>query len=288
MLPVTEHIPTGPQGSFAWRHFVVRNFPLVWHVHPEVELTWIVRGRGRRHVGDHVGEFVEGDLVLLGPNLPHTWHSQPERGKRSESVVIQFLPTCFGEGFLDRPEARGVKRLLAASDRGVFFAGKPVREIGRRMVAMGRLRPLARMTELLNILDELSRFRQTTPLSERAFSDPPRQTDQKRIDAALRHIDELIEEEDPHSLSQASVARALSMSPAAFSRLFKRSTGRTFMRYVHGLRVGKACRMLVETDEPITSICYAAGFNNLSNFNRVFLKLRGMSPREYRKSIAGN
>jgi len=283
MQPRVEHIPARSDQSFICRSYATTHFRFNWHLHPELELTWIVSGRGQRYVGDRVEPFREGDLVLLGPNLPHTWESQPSKHRKSAAVVVQFLPDRFGAGFLETPELRRVRRLLDRAASGIAFRGPVARLVGQRLEAMVGLGPLPRLTGLLECLDELSRARTARTLASAAYYSPDRLDDQRRIDKVRAHLHHHAAE----PLTLPDVARLVGLTPTSFARFFKRSTGQTFIEHLHEQRVARACRLLVETDAPITDICFRSGFGTLSNFNRTFLRLKGETPRHFRQRFAG-
>ncbi len=281
MLPSLEILEREPEDSFRCRSFDLTHFPFVWHLHPEHELTLIVEGEGRRFVGDHVDAFEAGEVVLLGSNVPHTWYSRADR-LPSRSVVVQFRDDCFGTGFFDLPEMRGIRRLLNRAEVGLVFRGQARRDAARRMVALNELRGPQRVLELLGILTDLARSRAFDRLSSRSQTVPLRDRDQTRIGRVLRHVNAHYTE----PLSQAEVARIAHLTPAAFSRFFKRMTGTTFVDYLHRLRVARACRQLLESDASITEVCFDAGFGNVSNFNRVFKRIKGVNPGTFRKAMA--
>jgi AraC-like DNA-binding protein len=280
MLARVERNARPAASSFVWKRRRDPRFDFSWHFHPEVELTLILRSRGRRFVGDHLEPYGDGDLVLLGPELPHTWHSDPGRRGPHEAVVVQFPLGFLGPGFLERPELGPVRGLLRRAARGLSFSGEAQRTAARRLVEMGALAPLPRLRALLEVLEILSRARGARPLSSAGFASAARKEDVERIDRVLRFLAERFTEEV--SLPQA--ARAVPLSVPAFSRFFKRRTGKTFVRYLTELRVGHASRLLIETDRTVSDIAFSSGFNNLSNFNRRFREVEGMSPRDYRKA----
>jgi AraC-like DNA-binding protein len=282
MLARVERIPAPPSSSFLWKRRRDRRFEFAWHFHPEVELTWIVSSRGRRFVGDHVADYREGDLVLLGPNLPHTWHSEG-RG-RHEAVVVQFAEGFLGPEFLGLPELLPVRRLLERARRGLHVAGRTQRAVVRRLEELGRAEGLGRIRALLEILEALSRSREARPLASAGFVPALRKTDVERIDRVLGFLAERY----AGDVSLPETAAVAHLSVPAFSRFFKRRTGKTFVAYVNDLRLGRACRLLIETDRPVSDIAFDCGFNNLSNFNRRFLEARSMSPRVYRQAHAGS
>ena len=285
MMPTVEHVPAGRDASFQCHAYATDAFPFAWHVHPEVELTLITAGRGRRYVGDSVEAFGPGDLVLLGPDLPHTWHTEPGPTawpRACAAVVVQFRADFLGPGFLDRPEMRAVRGMLARSVRGLRFDGPTARRAADAVAALPRTTGgLTRLVALLGVLDRLARSRQVVELSGRTFDAPLGPRARRRVDAVFR----LVQAHHDRPLTQADAARAVHLGPSAFARFFKRSTGRTFVDYVHEARVARACRLLVETELPVAGICFDAGFGNLANFNRVFKRLKGVSPRAFRQAF---
>ncbi len=282
MLPAFEKVVPPPGRSLAWDTFDLAAFPYRWHFHPEFELTLITAGRGRRFVGDSIEPFEPGDLVLLGPHLPHTWHSMPARGERSGAVVVRFGPDVLGAGFLERAECGRLRRLMAAAGRGLVFSGRAAREVGDRIVGLAAAAPLERLLALPALLDRLAERAEPRPLSSLEWDAAPPSRDARRIDRACRHIMQHFTE----PLSLAAVAAVVKLSPAGFSRFFHRMTGRTFVGWLTEVRIGHACRLLVQTDQPVLEIAIDSGFGNLSNFNRAFRRLRGRTPREWRRTAA--
>ena len=281
MQPFLETLSPSHEASFNWKRFALPAFTYGWHFHPEVELTLIVKGEGKRFIGDDIANFRTGDLCLLGPNLPHTWLSDSPHGTEPdavESIVIQFRLDCFGEGFFARPELLPITRLLGSSAEGLHFDDAVSAVIAPQMIAMGSATPFGRMTQLLAILDQLAVAKPARHLSSRGFAPSVSDSDATRIDRVSRfildHIDEPLRLED--------IADVAHLSPSAFSRFFKRATGKNFVRYVNELRVAKACRRLTETDDSIAAIAFDAGFGNLANFNRRFKEIKGTQPREFR------
>ena len=277
-----EKIETMPGRSFAFREFDLPAFDSPWHFHPEFELTLVTGGTGRRFVGDHIAEYRPGDLVLLGPELPHFWHTETSgtEQERSQSLVVQFLPGFLGSGFLDLPELDAVKILLANASRGLRFTGRTQARASAILMKMATRSPQRQLFGLLEALDVLSRSPDVQVLATEGFAPVLDTRTEERINRCQSYIFEHLNE--PFRLDD--VADHMSMSPSAFSRYFKRTMGKTYSHFVNELRVGKACRTLLETDQPIAEIAYESGFNNLSNFNRRFKELRGVSPRRFREN----
>lgn len=269
-----ERISTSPAASFALKRRRDRSFAFAWHFHPELELTWIVRSRGRRFVGDSIEDYRDGDLVLLGPNLPHTWHSEP--GRTHEAVVAQFAPDFLGE----LPELRGVRALFDRAGRGLAFGGRTLKAVGRLLDGMGDVDGLPRLRSLLEILERLAAARDARPLSSRPFTEA-RGADMERIDRVCRYLAERYAED----VGLPDAAAVAHLSVPAFCRFFKARTGKTLVAYLNELRIGRACRLLMETERSVSDIGFDSGFNNLSNFNRRFRALKGTSPREFRRAF---
>jgi len=279
-----EKIAPSTQESFACRPIKGPFFDAPWHFHPEYELILVTKSRGTRFVGDNIEAFSEGDLVLLGPNLPHVWQSDPLPNApedRAQCIVVQFLDDFLGKGFFERPEMEAVRNLFKRSMRGLRFTGKTQTVIARRMHELVNNTGCARIAELLHIFDLLARSDEYTALSSAGFVPSLNRTDEQRINLVCQYITEHFTE----SIQQPKVAALINMSSPAFSRFFHNKTGKTFSAFVNELRVGKVCRMLIEGGASITEICYSCGFKNLSNFNRQFRMLKGISPREYRKKF---
>jgi AraC-like DNA-binding protein len=248
-------------------------------------LTWIIRSEGTRFVGDSIRSYGPGDLVLLGPDLPHCWHDEPaSRGSGApEVVVVQFRADCFGGDFLALDAARAVGALFRRASRGVRFSAPTAREVGPELLGMTRQRGLRRMAGLLDILAILSAAGGVSLLASQDYqlNNDINPANRRRIELVHRFVRERMREE----ISQADIARRLGLSPPAFSRFFRSATGKTFVGFVNALRVNEACRLLSGTIQPVTEIALACGYQNLSNFNRQFLALRGMNPSEYRRQL---
>ena len=280
-----EKILPPSAASFVYQVKREPSFGVFWHFHPEYQLTLVLRGQGKRFVGDNVSKFAPGDLVLTGPNLPHMWCSSRPRsssGRPHEAIIIQFPGTIFDGAFLELPEMTTVRRLLDKSAQGIRFGDGARRKIAQRMVRMGRQRGLARLIELLEILRILSQAPHEGPLSSRAFAPSVPLRDRDRIDAICKFT----AENSTRSIPLSQAASAAHMSVPAFTRFFRKSTGKTFLEYLTEVRVGTACKLLVETDKTVTEVCFAAGFNNVSTFNRRFLEVKGVTPREFRRQFS--
>ncbi len=288
MRAAIEKIDLAPEASFQCFRRVEPAFPFSWHYHPEFELTLIVAGRGRRFVGDHVGDYMPGDLVLLGPNLPHTWESARDdpthNGKPHEAVVVQFQKAFLGNGFFDRPEMRGIDRLLTRAARGVRFTGQIASYAADRLANLSAQPPMSRLLGMLDLLQCLaeSPHEQARELASQRFAPRLAHADAHRIDRVAAFVHERVGQ----PITQREAAELVQMSPSTFARFFRRVTGHTFIEYVNELRISEACRLLSDTELLITEICHRAGFASLPYFNRRFKHSKQMSPRQYRRQFS--
>jgi AraC-like DNA-binding protein len=274
-----------PGYSFACQFCEFDKFPFFWHFHPECELVLVLEGRGRRFVGDNIDNFNDGDLVLLGSNLPHAWHSEPQGSNdhyRRRSIVIQFHEDFLGPDFFSRPELLEIRKLLRSAERGLLFRGETQARAASLMTEMRNAQGFGRLAKLLSLLSVLAEgSSEVTTLSSTGFLPPSRTEGQQRMADVSHYINERYTK--PLSLQKA--AAVAHMSTSAFSRFFRRTSGKCFTDYVNELRVGTACRMLIETDETVAQVAFAVGFNNLSHFNRQFLRIKRMSPRDFRRAF---
>ena len=276
-----ELIPRSELHSFAVREFHLPSFESPWHFHPELELTYVLQSQGKRFVGDHIAPFGPGDLVLLGPSLPHYWHNPAparQHGEWAHSVVIQFREDCLGPEFFAKPELAGVSNLLRRAARGLHFTGPARDAVAARMLAMRSHDSLTRLIDLLAILQSLAEAR-GKPLSSAGFVPFLDERAGERINRAYQHVFTHF----AGALDYGSIARQAGMSLSAFSHYFRRGTGRALSDFVREVRLGHARKLLIESRQSIAEIAYASGFESLSNFNRGFRQATGASPREFRR-----
>ncbi len=285
--PFLEKVAAPDLGS--WRLFDRRleALPFEWHYHPEYELTFTLNSRGRRYVGDHIGAYDEGDLVLVGSNLPHTWHSSDRivAGAPHRALVLWFTEDWIGRLTDACVELRGVERLLAEAGRGIAFSRPAANAVGPRVLAMVDESGPARLTGFLEILTILAGDTERQLLaSPGAASDLGVAPEGGRIGRVLSEIHARYR--DPVGPGATELAALACVSVSSFHRLFKRHTGTTLTDYVVRLRIGQACSLLASSDRPIARIADEVGYNSLANFNRQFRARKGTTPREFRRGFA--
>ncbi len=281
MSPSLELVGIQEQESFkVWSH----GYPyetVRWHFHPEYEINLITDTCGRYFVGDHTGRFEPGQLCMLGPNLPHNWVSEvpDNRPVAQRCIVLQFSGRCLNRGIAAFPELAPIERLLADSQRGVLFSPAVARRAAGLLNALLDAKGFQRVPQFLGLLDMLASARDTRLLATPAFRPDPEGYQSSVINQVLTHLADHLGER----LREADLARYAGMEASAFSRFFRRHTGVPFVQYLGRLRINRACELLINSDRPVTEICYECGFNNVSNFNRQFLSLKDMPPSQFRR-----
>ena len=282
MKPFLEKLQRPPGASWAWLDRTLdEGIPFQWHHHPEFELTLTLNSRGQRFIGDHIGSYDDGDLVLIGPNLPHTWVSR-ERVSSGPHVaqVMWFHPdwaAALGETLV---ELRPVTALLARAGRAVTFSPPIADEARPRIRKLFATPPEERVLPLLELLQVLATDEHVTPLAT-APASTESGADRTRIDRVLDHIHVSYAE----SLSLPALANIAALSESGLHRMFKRHTRQTITGYVTALRIGEACALLSGTTRPIAHVAAEIGYDSLANFNRQFKALKGLTPREYRNKF---
>lgn len=282
MKAVLEKIEPAFGSSFTLRRFDEShdcNCPH-WHFHPEYEIVYISNGRGKRHIGDHISHFEGGDLIFLGPNLPHFGFTE-EVFEAHVEIVVQMKEDFLGSEFVQKPEMAAIRQLFERSRQGLSFEAPLKHEVGQKLEAMMKMNSFDRLISLLAILQEMAKSDQYEMLKARGFALEVNAQDQERIQAIYQYVQANFQEEV--NLEQA--ARLANMTVPAFCRYFKKLTRKTFSQFTNEFRIAHACRMLGDDNLTIAAVSFESGFNNLSHFNRQFKNITGLSPRAYRKDL---
>lgn len=247
-----------------------------WHFHPEYEIVYIAKGNGKRHIGDHIGRYKDGELVFLGPNLPHLSFTA-----KSDKVVLQLREDFLGQHFLSIPEISAVKHLFARAKTGLAFTGDTKHKIGALLTQMVKMPPFERLVGLLQVLQMMATTQEYQSLNANGFAVEVNPQDQQRMEQIYQHVEENFQQ----SIPLEEVAKLINMTVPAFCRYFKKLTNRTFTQVVNEFRITYASRLLQDEHLSIAAISFESGFNNLSHFNKQFRHITGVSPREYRKGL---
>lgn len=253
----------------------------VFHFHPEYEIVLTLGSAGRRLVGSTITDYRDCDLVLLGPDIPHTWAAEPRPAQRPamSNYVIHFTRDSLGQDFLSRREMKAADALLKRATRGLCFhrpAANPAIEL---MMRIPKLRGVARLGAFLSLLDHLAACREAEAIVPSDYD----RTVVAQNHVLLGKVLEYIHRHSDRVIPLEEIAAHFRMSLTTFCRFFRRTTGRSFVDYVNDWRVSRACGLLKEDSLSILEICYSAGFHNVSHFNRQFRKRQGQTPRDYRR-----
>ena len=283
MKPRHEKLTLEPKFSFVLQKDVYPYYPTPWHYHPEFELVLVVKSTGRRTVGDHEENFSDGDLVFLGPNMPHAFQNDPiyYQGNFSltaEAIVIQFREDFLGKDFFNLPEMIPVTQLFDRAKFGIKILGNTRDQVAEMMHAMLKSSGTGRIIQLLAILETLSISEELQLLANPGFVQQYAVSGNDRITKVHKYIMTNFR----RNISLQDVAEVANMSVTSFCRFFKACTRKSFSLFLNEIRIGYACKLLLEEGHNISQVCYECGFNNMSNFNRQFKKITGKSPLQYR------
>ena len=248
-----------------------------WHFHPEFELTFIVAPSGTRRVGNHVGNFEGSDLVFIGSNIPHLNFDYGIKTEY-EKVVLQIEKNFFKNEFASTPELASIFQFFENSKRVVCFNGKIKETVGKRLQKLHLLSHFDQFIEVLSLFQLLANTNEMTLLHDVPFENMYNNKEQLR----LKIVYEFIEENFQRSISLDEIAQKTNLSKAAFCRYFKKMTQLTFIEFLNQYRIEQAKRLL-KSDKNVTETCYECGFESLSYFNRIFKKVVGKNPIQFKK-----
>ncbi|SFC66390.1 AraC-type DNA-binding protein [Parapedobacter composti] len=290
MKPIYAKPPIGNRAAFQVRKDYLDVLDTKWHYHSEFELAYISYPYGKRIAGNSVALFEDDDLVFYGPNFPHAWAHEPKEGGEQSTynnglshyaIVVHFSASCFDDSFFSIPEMVAIQTVLQRSARGLLVYGESRQRIAQWMKELLEHTGAKRVILLLQILEELSRTPETNLLSSAGYWDNLNEHDMVRMSGIYEYITQNFTKD----IALEDIAAQAHISPSAFCRYFKARTKRTLKEFVNDLRINYACQLLEENRHSITQICFEAGFNNISNFNRRFKEMKGITPQQYRMNI---
>lgn len=284
MKPILFKNPKTEKESFYFQEDRGQYFYDHLHYHPELQLVYIIKGEGTLFIGDKIEDFKAGDLVLIGPNLPHVFRCDEsyytDDTKEAHSISIYFKNESFGDEFFDLPELFKIKELIKTSSQGIRIGGETKKKIMSMMRTLNEKKGTERLLSLLGILHEITLVTECDYLCSLQYKHSNRESDHWRINAVFDYVMTNID----RKITLEDAAEVALMSPTAFSRFFKQRTKKTFINFVNEIKIGNACKLLVEKSHNISEVCYMTGFNNISNFNRQFKSITGYTPSAYLKS----
>jgi len=281
LKPLLIDRSSSPNKSFTVRNHRFPNFLKVWHHHLELELVVILKSTGTRFIGDNIEQFCEGEVVLIGKNLPHMWlndkhYFEIDSILEAEAIVIHFKEDFAGKDFLEMPEMSAIAKLIKKSSLGIKFSGDLLWFIDQ-IKKIHELTAFDKTMKFIQLLNYLAKNNDCTLLSSSGFINSFNKTGRNNLDKVYEYIIKNFKDD----IRRNDVAELTNMNPSSFSRFFKRIHRKTFTEYLLEVRIGYACKLLIENKNNISEICYESGFNNLSNFNRQFKKAMKCSPTDY-------
>jgi len=267
----------GNSSFYAYR-FQTSVFEFKWHYHPEYELTYILKGKGHRIVGNTYEYFSDGDLVLLGGNLPHTWSGKLKADLSSEAIVVQFSKEILAS-FLELDECRAIKKMLEISSRGLSFSAHE--NLISKLISITENQGVERIMKLISILNDLSEMEYRI-----IASDTFHHVVSKKSELRINKVCLFIQNNFYTKITLKQVAELVYMTESNFCKFFKKATGKTYSDYLNEIRINEVCRLLTQTENSVSQISFECGFESLSYFNRVFFNKKGITPSAYRKAAS--
>jgi len=252
----------------------------VWHYHPEIELIFVCGGSGKRQIGSNISYFSDGDLVLMGTNLPHCGMTN-ENTNNDYEMVIQFKPDFLGEQIWTLPEMQKITVLLEKAKAGIVFSEKIKKQVGEKIVEMHHSDSFSKLMKFLSILDELASTNEYRILNAGKYYLQTQMEDNERIN----HIFNYVKDHFKEQITLEQIADLACMKVPSFCRYFKKITNKTFTQFVNEYRITHSLKLLAEQPLSITEVCFESGFNNFSYFNKTFKEFTGKSPSQYRKEF---
>lgn len=286
MKPQLLKVSTGPAQSFSVRRDLVPYMNNKWHYHPEVELIHLKKGVGTQFIGDSIKSFRSGDIVLVGAHLAHYWRFDDIYFKNPSKVsadvrVAHFNENFWGDHFLNLPENKPIKSLLENSRRGIQVNGKIKIQVANLLEQMVTSEGANRIILLMEALNLIANSNQTVKLSSIGFKQDYDETENIKINAIYNYSLENFR----RKIQLEEIANVAVISPNSFCRYFKSKTGKTYSRFLTEVKVGHACRLLIENKLNIKQLCYESGFNNMASFHKYFKMTTGKSPLSYQKEF---
>lgn len=278
MKAVFEKIEQGLSSSFLYRSFKLPAFDAAFHFHPEFELTHIKIGEGQRYVGSQVEDFEMDDLILLGSNLPHCWISKPlAHDELVEASVIQFQADFLGNDFLNLPEMKRVSNLLSKAKTGLKIVGNTQKVVLEEINRMPQLKEYQRLVVLLGILGIISESQELQPIDISFSNIKHSGNETMRFQKVFSYLIENYRDD----ITLQKISEVAHLSPTSFCRYFKAVTGKTFLEIVNAYRIQHACQLLRKNELSVSQIAFESGFNDVSYFNKLFKKMKGVNPMKF-------
>lgn len=282
MKPFFQKLAVSPTDSVIFMDEEKPHFSVPWHFHPEIEILYVVKSSGTSYFGDSIHRFSEGEISIIGENVPHWWKSDSKYYDGIDTtgikaLIIQFRKEIFDRSFVSLPEMQVINDLLGRSQRGIQFTCKSRKQLGQQMLKIFSENGIRRITELLILLDMMANTNEFKYHASLGYSRTINTFDFYRFNKIHEHI--ILNFTQPIKLEE--VASVSNFSPTAFCRYFKKHTGKTFLSFLNEIRISNACKLMVEENMSISRASIESGFNNLSHFNDQFKRLMKITPSDY-------
>lgn len=289
MKPFYQKLITPPSQSVIIFTEEKPRFTVPWHFHPEIEILYVVKSSGTSYIGDCIESFNAGDITIIGDNVPHWWKSDVKYTDGTitdgiKALIIQFDKGIFGENFINTPEMGSIKELLEKAKRGIKFTGKSREVLGKQILRIFKMKGIQKVTELILLLDMMAGNNEYKFHASLGYSKILNSYDFYRFNK----IHEFLVTNFTRAINLEEISEVINMSPTALCRYFKNHTGKTLFTFLNEIRIGHACKLMIEENVSISNASYESGFNNLSHFNYQFKRIMKVTPSEYVSAYKSN
>lgn len=288
MQPKLEKIPLTHASSIAVKREITPYMDYPWHYHPEHEIIFVEKSYGIRFMGNHIGNFNDGDLMFISSNLPHVWKNDKDfyQGNKELGVdvyVIHFTEGALRDGFFDLPELSQIRKLFSLGQQGVLIKGGDHEKIAGLVKATVAASGLERLILFLKTLEAMATTKDFELLSSPTYTNSTNTADTERINIIMNFIMKNYAKE----IKIEEIARLVNLTESSFCRYFKSRTHKTYSQFLNEIRILNACKLLINSNMTITQICYETGYNNISHFNRQFKLKTALTAFEYKRKYKG-
>lgn len=289
MQPKLEKVPFNLNSSIYVKREITPYMDYPWHYHPEYEIIFVEKSYGIRLMGNHIGNFSDGDLMFIGPNLPHVWKNDKDFYKNNEALfvdvyVIQFHEDALTKGFFDLPEFTQIKKLFKLGQQGLLVKETDKKIISELIKAVYNSAGVERLILFFKTLEEIANITDYQLLSSLGYANSVTTADTERINKVMNFLMDNYTQE----IKLEEIAGLVSLNKSSFCRYFKSRTHKTCSQFLNEIRIAHACKLLVNSNMTISEICYETGYNNISHYNRQFKLITGLTAKEYAKKYLGN
>ncbi|KIA91115.1 transcriptional regulator [Pedobacter kyungheensis] len=287
MKPHLLNVSTNSVDSFSARRDIMPDVNNLWHYHAALELIYIKKGRGTQFIGDSIKNFNDGDVVLLGSNLPHYWRFDPEffettDGEPVDVYAVHFKEEFLGKDFLNLPENQEIKRIFAQAKQGIKLEGAAKDKIATLMPQIIEATGTMRIIRLLEVLTVIANCSEKNILVSLGFKPNFLENEKDRIQSIYNYTISNYKKK----IELKEIAAVAKISPNSFCKFFKTKSRKTYTQFLNEIRVGQACKLLIENDLTVKEICYDCGFYNFTSFHKYFREITGKSPLKYQQAFS--